>query len=398
MARGDPIKKIELPNGEVRYTFKVDLGRDPATGKRRQTERRFALHREAQAEFDRIRHQRREGTLVLPSKLDVDGALDVLLPALTVDVEPATAANYRDALRPVRARLGGRRLQDLTERDVDELVEWMLTAGRRRGGKPGTALGVRSVQLTISRLRAVLNEAVRRQLVARNVAAFTRIPRAARKAAAAKASERRPWSEAEVKAFLGKIKDERLFVVMLMALMGLRPAEACGLRWSDVDLDAETLTIANTRTLVDGEVIEKDPKSAKGKRVLPLPPKCEGFAGVAALLRAFKARQAREKLAAGPAYVESGYVLVDELGAPQRTDWLRRRAHELMAAAGVRKVRFYDSRHACLTYLATHGVPITIVAAWAGHADGGPLAQRTYVQPSAEHLREASRALAELFG
>jgi integrase len=53
-------------------------------------------------------------------------------------------------------------------------------------------------------------------------------------------------------------------------------------------------------------------------------------------------------------------VLVDGLGAPQRTHWLRRRAYELMAAAGVRKVRFYDARHSTLTFMATNGVPDVI--------------------------------------
>ncbi|HEY1346291.1 MAG TPA: tyrosine-type recombinase/integrase, partial [Streptosporangiaceae bacterium] len=94
---------------------------------------------------------------------------------------------------------------------------------------------------------------------------------------------------------------------------------------------------------------------------------------------------------------DSGYVLVDELGAPQRTDWLRRRTYGLMAAAGVRKVRPYDARHACLTYLATNGVPDVIVSAWAGHADLS-FTKRTYVHPNPEHLREASDALARLLG
>ncbi|WP_406084887.1 hypothetical protein OHA01_11585 [Micromonospora zamorensis] len=63
-------------------------------------------------------------------------------------------------------------------------------------------------------------------------------------------------------------------------------------------------------------------------------------------------------LAAGEAYTGTGtYVLVDELGEPLRTDWLRRRAYELMANVAVRKVRLYDARHACLTYLAGLGVP-----------------------------------------
>jgi integrase len=115
-------------------------------------------------------------------------------------------------------------------------------------------------------------------------------------------------------------------------------------------------------------------------------------------LKAFKARQAAEKLKAGAAYVASGYVLVDELGAPMRTDWLRRQAHKLMAKVGVRKVRLYDARHACLTYLAGVGVPDVVLAAWAGHADGSALAKRVYVHPDMSHLKAAAEELETLLG
>ncbi|MFH9734990.1 hypothetical protein [Streptomyces sp. NPDC017260] len=54
--------------------------------------------------------------------------------------------------------------------------------------------------------------------------------------------------------------------------MGLRPAEVCGLRWSDIDLDAAPLGIANTGTMMGNRtVVEKDTKSMAGARVLPLP-------------------------------------------------------------------------------------------------------------------------------
>jgi integrase len=388
---GDPIKKITLKSGKTRYRFVVDIGDDPVTGKRRQKTFTFDKKREADAELDRIRHKTREGTFVVPAKVTLDEWLDEWLRAATIDVEAATAANYRDALRPVRLRHGSRLLQKLTENDIDELVTWMLTEGRVRGGKPGTGLGLRSVQLTLNRLRAALTEAVRRQLVIRNVAQYTKIPRAARTAAAKAKAARQPWEAHEVRTFLVAIKHERLFAPMLLSLLGMRPAEVCGLRWSDVNLDAEELRIENTRTLVDGEMIEKDTKSEKGTRDLPLP------APVTAALKSFKAKQAAEKLALGEGYADTGYVLVDELGQPVRTDWLRRRAYELMEAAGVRRVRLYDARHACLTFLATNGVPDVIVSAWAGHADLS-FTKRTYVHPSASDLVAARDALAGLLG
>lgn len=390
----DPIKRIELKDGTVRYRFVVDVGRDPVTGKRKQETHTYDTKKEAKAEHARIKHETDRGTYVRPSKLTVGEFLDIWLETATRDVEDGTAANYRDALLPVRRYMGGRPLQRVNEDDLDRFVDWMLTEGRVRGGKPGTGLGVRSVRLTLGRFRSALNIAVRRQLVVRNVAAFTTIPRAAAKAAGEKAAGRTPWTELEVKAFLQRVAGERLHGCLLLSLMGLRPAEVCGLRWAeDVDLDAGTLAAGdNTRTLVDGEVVEKEAKSVAGKRSLPLP------APTTAALRTFKARQAAEKLAAGEAYEPTGYVLVDELGRAVRTDWYRRRIYELMDRAKVRRVRPYDARHACLTYLAGVGVPDVVLAAWAGHADGGTLAKRVYVKPDQSHLKVAADHLAALLG
>ncbi|MDX3662286.1 tyrosine-type recombinase/integrase [Streptomyces sp. ID05-26A] len=387
---GNPIKKIELKDGTIRYRFVIDVGRDP-DGKRKQLTKTYDTRKDARAEYAKIKHQTDEGTFVRPDKMTVTEWLDIWLTSATIDVEKATASNYADALLPVRELLGHRRLQQLSEEDVDGLVSWMLTSGRKRGGKVGSGLGVRSVQLTLGRFRAALNIAVRRKLVVRNVTQYTQIPREARRKAAAAAAERVPWSETEVRQFLAAIRDHRLHAPVLLSLIGMRPAEVCGLRWSAVDLEAETLSVELTRTLVDGEVEEKGPKSEKGKRRLPLPKPLH------AALKAIKARQAREAMKAGDAYNRSGFVLVDELGAAWKTDKFRRAIYKLMAQAKVRKVRPYDARHACLTYLATSGVPDVIVSAWAGHADLS-FTKRVYIHPNAEHLKEAANQLDELLG
>jgi integrase len=388
----DPIKKITLKDGETRYRFVVDIGRDPGTDKRKQITRTCETKKEARAEYARIKHQTGDGTFVAPDKVTVDTWLDTWLKSATIDVEKATASNYATALLPVRACLGHRYLQGLTEEDIDALVSWMLTSGRRRGGKVGSGVGVRSVQLTLGRLRSALELAVRRKLLVRNVAQYTQIPRDARKKAAEAKAARTPWSDKEVKTFVAAIREDRLNAPMLLSLLGMRPAETCGLRWDeDVDLDTGTILVQNTRTIVDGKIEEKGPKSARGKRALPLP------APVLGALKSLKARQERERRAADVGYVMSGYVVVDEQGLPWKTDKLRRETYKLMAAAKVRKVRPYDARHACLTYLATSGVPDVVVSAWAGHADLS-FTKRVYIHPTAEHLQEAADQLDELLG
>jgi integrase len=382
------VKKV-VTGGRTRYRWVVDVGEDPRTGKRKQLTRTWDTLKRAEAELAKVLNEVNRGNYAVPSKLTVSEYLDEWSRSATRGKEANTVENYRVALLPVRDRYGAKALQKLSTRDVEDLVDHMLTEGRKRAGKPGTGLSPRTVQLTLGRLRSALDSAVHRRLVEFNVAAPVRCP-PQRKTVQA------PWTPVEVRTFLASLAGHRLRAVMLLSLIGMRPAEVCGARWDeDVDLDAETIAVGtNTRTMVwtanGGRVEEKGAKTPAGERTLPLP------APVTAALRTFKALQAAEKLAAaGGAYQASGYVLVDELGQPRRSDWLRRRAYTLMAESGVRRVRLYDARHACLTFLRMSGVPGPIVSAWAGHADLS-MADRVYVHPSPEDLEQGRDVLATL--
>lgn len=74
-----------------------------------------------------------------------------------------------------------------------------------------------------------------------------------------------PWNASEVGAFVAAMKSDPVFATLLLSLTGLRPAEVCGLRWSDIDLDAATLSIANTRTMMGNRtVVERTRKAWRG--------------------------------------------------------------------------------------------------------------------------------------
>jgi integrase len=389
----DPIKKLP-PNakGQVRYRFVVDVGTDPATGKRKQLTRTLGTLMEAKAEYARITVRRHEGALVPRNKMTVNEWLDQWLDKKAEDLEETTISTYRVTLDRVRGRLGHIRLQELTEDDVEAWMLWALREGRVRATKAGPGLGVTSVEMSLTRLKEALNRAVSRRLIAVNVAQEVTIPRKVRKAERRAKAEVPPWSVAEVHAFVLAVRDHRLYAPFLLSLMGLRPAEVCGMRWADLDLDRAILAVANTRTLVGNQtVVEKDTKSLAGERGLPLP------ALVGEALRNFKAVQAAEKRATGQAYEDSGYVLVDELGAPLNVRQLREQAYGVMADNALRRVRLYDARASCFTYLANNGVPDHLLARWAGHTDVRTT-KRWYVKPDVEDLRSAAEGWGGLTG
>lgn len=60
-------------------------------------------------------------------------------------------------------------------------------------------------------------------------------------------------------------------VVSLLAYTGLRFGELVGLRVEDVDLTARRLRVRRSITQVGGKLVEGNPKSAAGRRSIPIP-------------------------------------------------------------------------------------------------------------------------------
>ena len=376
------IRAHTLPDGRRRYSFRVDTGRGP-DGKRIQEYRTFDRRADAERELARIQHESGRGTYVRPSQETLGEYLDGYLEGATRNLRASTRRNYEDAFLPVRERLGGLRLQSITKADIEGLVTWMLTAGRRRGGKAGTGLSARSVRLTLGRLTAALELAVEEGMLVRNPARYVKPP-------AQPPRERETWTKAEVRQFLAASDADRLAACWRLSLYGLRRGEVLGLRWRDTDLAAGTLTIRQARVLAGYEVRVEPPKSANGVRTLPLD------AELVAALRVLKARQAAERLAAGPAYERTGYVAADELGRPVHPEWYTDEFHRVSDRAQVRRIRLHESRHTACSLMEKAGVAASIISAWAGHYSAA-FTMATYVHANPEDLAAGRDALAAIY-
>ncbi|MFE9065043.1 tyrosine recombinase XerC [Streptomyces violaceusniger] len=385
-------KRIVLSSGKVRYRLMVDAGRDE-NGKRIQVTVTRDTATACRNERDRILHQRAAGTFIAPNKITLGAWLEQWLEYKRRDVEETTIRAYRLALVHIRDRLGHIPLQELTEDQIQDCIDEIVATGRRRGGKPGTRLAVSTVDGILIRLKEALGRAVVRKLIANNPAQYVRVALVDKKTDKRERVRPKPWTVAEVQTFIRGISQDRLFAPLLLSLMGLRPAEVCGQRWRDLDLDGlGVINITTTRTMIGNHrVLEKDTKTASGERSLPLP------RGPWDALLAFRALQAAEKAAAGEAYTDSGYVVVNEIGEPLNTRDLREHAYHLMQLLGLRRVRLYDARHSVLKALALSGVPDVILAAWAGHTNAS-FTKRKYVEIEAEDMRAAADALDTFHG
>jgi integrase len=101
-------------------------------------------------------------------------------------------------------------------------------------------LGARSVQIIHSTLRTMLSEAMREELIERNVATVVRPP-------SVEHVEVQPWSIEEAGRFLAASADHRLHALFAVGVaLGLRKGELLALRWEDVDLDGGVLHVRQT--------------------------------------------------------------------------------------------------------------------------------------------------------
>jgi integrase len=378
------IKKITLKDGSIRYrACGVSAGKHP-DGKRRQITITRHLKKEVEAELRRIGYQLDNRTYVPRWDGTVAEVLDRWLASACFEKADATALSYRDSARIPRLLLGHRKARSITRQDVEFCRDYALEKGKTRGGTPGSGLSPRTVRLMLSSLSAAFTHAEQDGLISVNPCRFVKPPRAVRAPLSA-------WTETEARRFLEAASRDRLHACWIFSLLGMRRGEVCGLRWADVDLDAGMVSIRQSRVLVGAVVSARPPKTVNGIRRLPLWP------GLVGLLKQLQARQGAEMLEAGSAYQSSGLVASDELGGPIHPEWYSDTFARLCKEAGVRRVRLHDARHTACSLLEHAGVPVSIIARWAGHHSGTFTMDR-YVHADDVDLAVAMDALARVYG
>jgi len=322
--RAEPITKRTAKNGSITYEFRADVGNKPDGTRDR---RRFTYRTLSQArrEYRRITSEVATGTYTRKSAITVAEACDEWL-AGRRGIRRVTLQGYTHDLKPVRRYLGGKKLQQLTKADGDELVEWMLTEGRSspKRYRPDS-LAARVVELIeghpegiaaatiaaafpeddvhtclsgllragrVTRLRRAvytLNDLAEAEVPARGVKPVTvrstlttgmviqsfvdqgalprniiaLVERPADAIIDETSGTSKSWTLAEVERFRDSVRHDRLYACWLLSCYGLRRSEVLGLRWSA--LDGDTLLIRRGRVTVGKESDEGMPKSRRSR-------------------------------------------------------------------------------------------------------------------------------------
>jgi integrase len=263
---------------------------------------------------------------------------------------PASITGYRWACAHISGRLGWVRLGDLSV----ELVEQFYDAIAAAGDGPTTASSLRKVRTT---LHQVVEVAVRRGWISRNVAATAVLP------AAAEAEPRKALTPNEARKLLAQLRQEPYGLMFALSLrLGLRPGEAAAIAWGDSE--GSTLHVRRGRRAVGGKMeVANELKTAASRRTIELPAdivewvaehRGATFGDVLALPEEAKRRAALLMFPSTRGQVLDPSNMLRELSA-------------ICERAGVPAIRPNELRHSCASLLSDEGVPNEQIADLLGH-------------------------------
>ena len=179
-------------------------------------------------------------------------------------------------------------------------------------------------------------------------------------------------TESEYRSFLttlDRYDEENEFNIIetiplhIMAMLGLRGCEVCGLEWQDIDFAKRYITIRRDRVYVSGKgVIRRPfPKTTSSSRALYI---CDRLLNK---LKAFK--QVYEKLSkADKCFDRCGAIFCNIDGTPRFPQYLNTLLTRFLLKANCTRVTCHKMRHTWITRLISTGISVNNVSRMAGHS------------------------------
>ena len=331
-----------------KYRVCFDYGID-REGNRVRKYRTFDTKRDATRAFNEHKVKMDKGTQIMPSEYTFAQWLDywykdIILP----QIEETTAYGYRGMIENyLKPQLGEIRLQKLTARDIQQYYTWLMD---EKELSPNTVIKHHNL------LTNTLNAAERQEYITKNPMRAVSPPKKRQR-------EAKFYTPEQLGILLDKAVGTRLELpVYICAYLGLRRGELCGLRWSDVDLEHQTITIENTRTQAGKKEIEKGTKTVSSTRTLYLPDTlCD-------MLKAAKEHQQACRAEYKNAYDDNDYVVVMEDGRPFRPNYLSELFSKFLVDNDLPKIVLHELRHTFASLSNQAGIPAYNIGKALGHS------------------------------
>ena len=395
------VKKYGKDKWRAQFPYKDDGGKWKSTSRKLETTGRDKgnskrIYNAAVAEAEAIRVKLNEDAKreqAPAHEMTVAEYIEAFIAERAQSVTPTTVSGYKQLLNSVvRPALGDIALTDLAPAQV---AAW-LTSERERGKY--SAVTMRKAFML---LKSAMKQATEREELPKDPTRTVKAP---------KTDEGKPNALDErgrgrVAAFIEIEPADPVSIAIRLALFcGLRRGEICGLRWRNVDIEGQTVSISESIGAASTDDLKgnasnldysgryiKAPKNKKSARTVSCP------ASVAKALKARRAAMAEQCMGAGIPFSSDMFVCGDIEGKPLHPHQLYRRWTATAEALGLlgtqgRAVTFHDLRHTYATTAIAHGIDVKTVSESMGHTNAAMTLNR-YASADPDAARRASETI-----
>lgn len=325
------------------WVAQIELG----DGKRKQYY--LKTQKEAVEKLRKAQRELEQGTLVTGPQQTVKQYLEYWLEEVhKSSIKVSTYVKYGKLInRYIVPALGHLKLEKLTPQHVKSLYNQ----------KEKDGLSAKTINSIHGVLHKALDNAVLWNLASRNVCDVVSPPRLVK-------PEKQSLTMEQAHRLLESVRGHRLEMLLTLALTtGLRRGEMLALRWTDVDLEHQTVKVRRTVDYIPRYgYVENEQKTAAGRRVVLLP------SFVVDMLKQHRIQQLEARLKAGSAWEDRDLVFTGLSGGYFNPRYLEKLMQRVIAEAGLPHMTLHTLRHSAATLLLSMGVPLKVIQEILGHS------------------------------
>lgn len=247
-------------------------------------------------------------------------------------------------------------LEKLTPLHLQKFYDEKLKNGRidKQGG-----LSERTVLALHRIIYSALEQAVKWQLVIRNVAKAVDPPKA-------KKYKAKYLTDKQTEQLIESAKNTDIYIPIMIAIYtGARRGEVLGLNWENVNLEKGTIKIVDNLCTTKEGLIIKQPKTSSGTRTIAI------SNTLVEILKKHKIKQLEYKMKLGKEYKDNNMVCCYEDGRLFNPKRFSAKFNELLKNNNLPLIRFHDLRHSHASLLVKLGVEPKIISERLGHSNIG---------------------------
>jgi integrase len=375
------------------YTVVLDIGRDPSTGKRKQhTKGGFKTLKEARGYKNTVLSQVQESSYVKEKNTTFQDFAEQWLVIYEKTVKISTVRVRKHELGRLYNYFAKVPLKDITKAKYQKALLDMLDELSHST--------VSGVHITAG---MVFKKAVEWDVIKNNPSEFAKLPKKKEtiEEIESKAADIKFLEKEELGLFLRTAKELGLehdyLMFSLLAYSGMRIGELLALKWKDINLKENTISITKTlynpKNQLEGYEL-LTPKTKASIRVLKMDPM------VMSLLKDHKKYQNEQIMSKRNEFVDHGFIITRQNGYPEIQKTILNRMNRLLKGSGIeKKLTPHSLRHTHTSLLIEAGVAkdggIKEIQQRLGHGDVNTT-MNIYAHMTKNMEEKASRKFSEL--